>query len=302
MEASRALALFIITILCSLEISHSKEHNVEFCQQSKTFKESYWRDVVKINLLQQQTLSGEALLPKEILLNNAITSSYLNFFIKAQSTHSEMMGYIYAHASHHLGRLIRLRHWNQLSRNSRAYQEIGVIDKNFIKGERLLFFSQLFPQTLSKLLMHYSYQLYIEIAWPLIASDQCSNERVISISRNENLIRAFQSSDLIEFMEYYILYEQEFLQKTLYANPLMAQIAKAGILDKMRFIPFDDQLNLSFSEWCQQRSCQHTSFDLDLRVQFDQEVITNHLKKGELTLKKDSLINRIVNYFKDLHH
>ena len=50
-------------------------------------------------------------LKQDVYRNQLVTLSYLNLFEQSGS----LMGYVYANASHHLGRLVRDAYWSELS-------------------------------------------------------------------------------------------------------------------------------------------------------------------------------------------
>ena len=237
------------------------------CQDSKTRDLDFWS--VRVNeeidrLIQESHLKGVDL---DILRNQLVTMSYLELSEK------HPMGYVYAHASHHLGRLVRYPYWSKKKETPLSKKDVEMISGNLL-GSAV----RLFPATLSKKLMAHSLDLYKTLAPSLIAEAVCGKAHVqlMLVNHHESLLKeAYNTSDKLEFMKRFVTFEQTYLQKTMYSMPDIGIPGLIGMLDKMRFIPFNGERHTSFYEWCQTNKCRKTSQDLNLRVKFDQEVIAS---------------------------
>ncbi len=224
-------------------------------------------------------------LKKDVYRNQLVTLSYLALFEQTDS----QMGYVYANASHHLGRLVRDAYWSELS-NPEA-RELARVDRALIRGATLGRVADVFPRTLSARLMFHSVQLYKTLSWSLAADaicgrafvqrllteDTCTDCEVfpgLATSRyphHKKMLKDAYAS--VDFTLKFVAFEQSFLQFTMYQDFLVSVAAKARVLDPMRFISFNGEKQLAYDEWCKTTNCKKSSVDLTTRTLFDQTAI-----------------------------
>ncbi len=263
-----------------------------FCSSSEN-NANIWFDLMSSHidkLLTQYELNS---FDHDVLKNQLVTLSYLELSRRSQGQESSMT-YVYANASHHLGRLVRYYFWERFPDES-----IGLEDKSLISGEILGTAVRNVPRYLAKNLMHHSVFLYKTLSWSLGASVICGRDVVVKIlkdSKNSDFKKIFPHLPLLkqkelmkrlrkayaattseEFISSFVAFEQTYLQDTMYASPEIRLTTSLGILDKMRFIPFNGERNLSYYEWCKERNCRKTSLNLEHRILFDQTVILKEI-------------------------
>jgi hypothetical protein len=230
---------------------------------------------------------------KDVLTNQLVTLSYLELSQQHQN-HIRAMGHVYANASHHLGRLVRFHYWQR-------YKQLPLAqaDQSLIQGTILGSTVRTFPLMLSKRLMTHSLDLYKTLSWSLGASALCGKNHVrellegisskelalvlpgLTKSKQQKILKqlkaAFQANDLKHFINQFVAFEQTYLQYTMYAVPEVKIPTSLGVLDKMRFIPFNGEKSISFHTWCRFNNCKKTSLDLAQRILFDQTVIQQEI-------------------------
>lgn len=230
----------------------------------------------------------------DVLRNQFVTQSYLELSRLSQGQESSMT-YVYANASHHLGRLVRYHFWDRFPNEA-----LGKKDKSYISGEILGTTVRTAPRFLAKTLMAHSLFLYKTLSWSLGASIICGQPYVAQMLKVTNtprvlkkvfphlppykqkellnrLRKAFGGATPALFILSFVAFEQAYLQYTMYASPEVRLPSSLGILDKMRYIPFNGERKLSYYDWCKSHRCRKTSLDLELRILFDQTVILEEL-------------------------
>jgi len=263
---------------------------VSYCTSPDVQQISHWSKLMEERFdeeLERIELKG---LKKDVYSNQLVTLSYLNLFEQSGS----LMGYVYANASHHLGRLVRDAYWSQLS-GSEA-RELARADRALIRGATIGRVADVFPRTLSSRLMFHSVQLYKTLSWSLAADALCGRDFVLHLLETDatgslpglatarypqhlSLLKtAFASED---FTRDFVAFEQSFLQYTMYQDFLVSSAAKARILDPMRFISFNGEKQLAYDEWCRDTQCQKASFDLAARTRFDQTAIQQEWQRTQ---------------------
>ena len=268
------------------------------CESSRTKQVSFWFDLManRIDgLIQASNVQGT---DKDILKNQLVSLSYLELFKTSQNDSTTLMSYVYSNASHHLGRLVRYHFWENY-----PTEELGEIDRSLISGELLGAAVRNFPKFLSQRLMSHSLDLYKVLSWSLVARSHCGPGYVNDLLKDtgnhhfpglmpfryNQLIRllksAHQEATPAAFMKKFVAYEQTYLQYTMYSLPDIRVPTAIGVLDKMRFIPFNGEKQKSFYEWCNEKNCGSTSLDLKNRVYFDRDAIT-----PEIALMSESRI------------
>jgi hypothetical protein len=256
----------------------NREEQEAFCSTREFQNELFWRKLInnKISALTEES--------SQIIHNSYVSLSYLEFFkLHGQYPPAAFAGYVYANASHHLGRLIRFKQWPKdhiLKEN----------DRKLVKGVALRAAAGLASQELSERLMHHSLSLYKELAWSLASASLCGPEYTRRIVKDVNLREAYAADTISDFILPFITYEQTYLQETMYNEWIIANTARWGILDEMRFISFNGQENLSFKAWCELTDCKTSSYNLKNRITFDSVSIKNELKL--LLLREESLLQR----------
>jgi hypothetical protein len=248
----------------------------DICHETAAQKTSFWyqRTAQKIDeaILDSRT-DG---LKLQVTRNMLVTQSYLHFF-QSQNHHVSFMGYVYAHASHHLGRLVRYKFWEQVADSS----DWKKLDYSLIQGRSLERTVATFPKLLSTRLMDFSLDLYKTLATQLSILDSCGAAFAFRLTEDPHLKLAYTSHSLSDFMRHFVAYEQSYLQKTMYAQLDIMTATKSGMLDPMRFIPFNGERTISFAEWKEHEGLKGTSFDLTQRIRFDQMVINFELRETE---------------------
>lgn len=260
--------IFIHILFYSIQSYGNECFNPQFKNQK------YWFQKIstKIDDRVQYRKKQKPKLDLNVIKNLEITKSYTEFF-QAQESRSEftqLFGYVYANASHHLGRLVRYHHWPSKS-------ELGKKDKELIEGSLLKLANNISPKYLSKRLMFHSFSLYKYLAWSIEAAKTCGDEYVVDIASDPNLKAAFQAKDTKQFLNHFVTYEQSFLQETLFSEFLIKLVSQNGILDKMRTITFNGQDNTNFKQWCKVSKCKTTSYNLKNRIKFDLFIIFKEL-------------------------
>lgn len=270
--------------------SRPRAEQVTHCQAPAAQKITYWSELMSSTFdehFERAALQG---LEADVYRNQLVTLSYRGLFANTTTPETQLMGYVYANASHHLGRLVRDGYWNELT--SPVARELARADRALIRGATLGRVADVFPRTLSRRLMFHSVQLYKTLSWSLAAGGLCGREFVIKLIDREScqqdcdffpglpqkhytphlelLKKAFKTQD---FTTAFVAFEQSFLQYTMYQEFLVGNAARAGILDPMRFISFNGEKQLAFDEWCRQTQCKKTSADLAARTLFDQTAI-----------------------------
>lgn len=243
----------------------------KLCADSSFKNQRYWRALTsdKIDSIIANSTSNRE---HSLIANSLVTLSYEGIFNHAkQSEFASSMSYIYANASHHLGRLVRYNYWPEDS-------PIGIEDTNLIRGNILQIAVVIAPKTLADKLMEYSLDLYKELSWSLSAAAICGDQYAAELVQSETLQDAFNSRSIDEFTYHFVAHEQSFLQLGMYQDPLINLVAKLGILDKMRFITFNGEARTSFYDWCKETHCETTSFNLEQRIKFDRFAIEEEAK------------------------
>ncbi|MCM2349265.1 MAG: hypothetical protein NDI69_04535 [Bacteriovoracaceae bacterium] len=269
----------------------------EFCSSPEASSSSFWFNLMASHieeLLRQSELAG---VEKDVLTNQLVTLSYLELSQNSQN-HIRAMGYVYANASHHLGRLVRFHYWQRYKG-----LPLALADQALIQGTILGTTVRTFPLMLSKRLMAHSLDLYKTLSWSLGASAICGPEYVRDLlkrisprelvlvfpglekSKQEEVLKqlkaAFQTEQLEHFIKHFVAFEQTYLQYTMYAVPEVKVPTALGVLDKMRFIPFNGEKSTSFHSWCQSNKCNKTSLHLGQRILFDQTVIQQEIARTQ---------------------
>lgn len=235
----------------------------KFCVDESKHSEVFWRRLMSAQIEQLINQRGE------VVQNSFVSLSYLELFKVSQNDEAiKFMAYVYANASHHLGRLVRYNEW------PKDHPE-RIIDRSLIKGPVLRFLAGSSGTILSKNLMHFSLDLYKELIWSLASGSICGREYTQSLLIDQNLLSAFGSGDLDRFVENFVTHEQSYLQKGMYKDFLIGSFAKTGGLDEMRYISFNGEEHTSFKSWAEEGNLRTTSFDLSRRIQFDVESILN---------------------------
>ncbi|GEM_PF-2369669 len=268
----------------------------ELCS-SKRNSADFWFTIMSshIDKLLNQTELND--FDHDVLKNQLVTQSYLELSLRSHGQENSMT-YVYANASHHLGRLVRYHYWERYPKEA-----IGQEDRSYISGEILGTVVRTVPRLLAKTLMNHSLFLYKTLSWSLGASVICGQDAVDQMlqtttskkvldeifphfpSRKQKelmkrLRKAFTATTPEQFISSFVAFEQTYLQYTMYASPEVSLPSSLGLLDKMRFIPFNGERSLSYYDWCKARKCRQTSFNLEHRILFDQTVI---LKEINLT-------------------
>jgi hypothetical protein len=234
----------------------SSSEKESFCRNSDHESETYWRKLIS------DKISGIVQGEDEVIQNSYVSLSYLELFRLSSHDPSKFMGYVYANASDHLGRLVRFTKWPENHPGRDA-------DRKLVKGFALRMAAGTVNHELSKRLMNHSLKLYQELAWSLAAASVCGSDYALRIVQDENLRKAFQAIDPKDFIRPFVTYEQTYLQKTMYSDFLIGSSARAKVLDEMRFISWNGEEHTAFGKWCKDSSCGTTSFDLQNRIEFD---------------------------------
>ncbi|WPU66763.1 hypothetical protein [Peredibacter starrii] len=162
--------------------------------------------------------------------------------------------------------------------------------------------------------MSHSLDLYKVLSWSLAARSHCGPTYVNELLKDEEnyrfpglisfrydqLVRllksAHQEASPSAFMKKFVSYEQTYLQYTMYAMPDIRVPTAIGVLDKMRFIPFNGEKQMSFYEWCNEKNCASTSLDLKNRVYFDRYSITPEIQLMSESRIHNSGIGEVSNF------
>jgi hypothetical protein len=234
-----------------------------------------------------------------------------------------MMGHVYSNASHHLGRLVRFRYWDQISDNP-SRRVIKQSDRSLISGGLLGGVVETMPELLSHRLMKHSLDLYQTLSWVLGSVMICGPQNTLELVEQyqcgfwgncdilpglrglglqlealehlKNALKVIQKKKLMrraqlqEFASAFVTFEQFYLQHTMYNQIDVGASASLGLLDSMRFIPFGSKKTVSFKDWCQSSSsCQGSSINLEQRILFDQHVIVEEISQTQASLPLMSL-------------
>lgn len=267
-------------LIACLTISWARANDL--CLDPAAQKTSFWY------LQTAQKIDDEILdsradgLKHQVVRNTLVTKSYLDFFQSTQNQHVRLMGYVYAQASHHLGRLVRYKYWQQIS-DSHEWKEL---DYSLIQGRALERIVATFPQVLSSRLMDFSLDLYKTLATQLNILNSCGAAFASRLTQDSDLKLAYASNTTAEFMRHFVAYEQSYLQKTMYAQLDIMIATKSGMLDAMRFIPFNGEKTMSFAQWREHEGFKGTSYNLAQRIRFDQMVIRLELMASEMQLSQ----------------
>lgn len=279
------------------------------CESRETKRISFWFELManRIDgLIQASDVSG---IDQDVLKNQLITLSYLELFKTSQNNSTKFMSYVYANASHHLGRLVRYHYWENY-----PSEELGELDRTLISGDLLGTVVRTFPATLSRRLMSHSLDLYKVLSWSLAARSHCGADYVNELLQNggeytfpglmpfryAQVIRLLKSSHQESvpdaFMKKFVSYEQTYLQYTMYSLPDIRVPTAVGMLDKMRFIPFNGEKQKSFHEWCAENKCHSTSLDLKNRVYFDRDSILPEISIMSMERLKNAKIFEVTDF------
>lgn len=247
----------------------SQREKQALCADKDSQSEAFWRELVdrKITTLIQDG--------PEVVQNSFVSLSYLELFRQSKHEPSAFMGYVYANASHHLGRLVRFSKWPE-------NHSLKKDDQKLVKGLALRVAAGTVNHELSKRLMLHSLRLYKELAWSLAAASLCGTTYTLNIVSDPNLQAAFSALTTQDFIRPFVTYEQTFLQKTMYSDFLIGSSARAKMLDDMRFISFNGEEHQAFAKWCDSTNCKTSSFDLENRIEFDVWSIESELEIGAL--------------------
>lgn len=263
----------------------SIEEQKELCSEGKTQNPEFWKAMMAGHIDEMIKASELDGLYKDIFKNLVVTLSYLEIY-REGSSRTRAMGYVYANASHHLGRLVRYSYWKKFKDFPLGKQDIALISGDLL-GTSL----RIIPGPLAHLLMDHSLDLYKNLSWSLGAETLCGRDYVLKMFGNNYplLSKAYTATSLTVFMKHFVEYEQTYLNETMYQVPMIKIPAGLGVLDKMRFIPFNGEKQTSFYDWCKETKCKTTSLDLNNRVKFDQLVIEH-----ELINYKDEAAERLI--------
>lgn len=252
----------------------------KFCSDSKFQTEEYWRS------LTDDKISSLISHRSEVIQNSYVNLSYLELFqLPSEYTPVRFMGYVYANASHHLGRLVRYGQWPETHPDR-------LSDQSLVKGKLLQIIAASASHELSKRLMLHSLNLYKELAWSLASASLCGNSYTLKMVDDADLIDAFSSETTPEFLQAFVSFEQRYLQQHMYQDFTIGHAARGKILDEMRFISFDGKEQVSFKTWCESIKCKTSSFDLHNRIQFD---IQSIFEEFELTKSNYRVMRERIN-------
>jgi len=240
-----------------------KSTQKEFCADRKYHDQSFWRSLMgnKINELTKDRPASAQ--------NSLVTQSYLEIFRKTpQMNGVKFMAYVYANASHHLGRLVRYNAWP----NNHPQKEK---DRSFVEGPALRALTRVANSQLAPKLMYHSLELYKELSWSLASASLCGTDYTLDLVRDPNLSNAFKATSIPSFIKSFVAFEQTFLHVTMYQVLEIKIPAMATILDQMRYMTFNGEAHPSFAQWCKVTDCRTSSYDLENRIRFDVWAITN---------------------------
>lgn len=278
--------LFILTLFISAQsfaqtlpavFYAGSEARKEYCQNKSFHNEKFWRALMreKINSLTHGRPAT--------VQNSYVTKSYLELFERTHEMNGvKFMGYIYANASHHLGRLVRYNAWPD-------DHKLKEYDRSFVEGQMLRTVTQVFNGRLSTTLMSYSKDLYEQLSWSLGSASICGLNYTLKMVKDPYLQRAFRAPNIAAFIESFVSFEQTYLHYKMYQNPEIKIPAMITLLDNMRYMSFNGEKHTSFAKWCEKYNCRTSSYDLENRIRYDVWAISNELaltKANEATLKK----------------
>lgn len=259
----------------------SETQQKTFCASDAFRNELYWRNLVTAKITKE--INNRA----EVVQNALVSLSYLELFqVNSRYNPARFMGYVYANASHHLGRLIRYNKWPEK-------HPLAKDDKKLVKGIALRIAAGTASHELSSRLMSHSLVLYKELSWSLASATLCGPEYALSIVHDQNLVDAYRSESILDFVSSFITYEQTFLQENMYSDFLIGSAARSKILDEMRFISFNGEEHPAFAQWCEAKRCETSSFDLPNRIAYDIHAVREELKL--LARRMESLRKRVIN-------
>lgn len=238
------------------------------CREPRAERAEFWQALVADQLaVAERELPPQH--PRAIRRNTLVTAGYLELFRHGTVAPVRLMGYVYAHASHHLGRLVRYDHWRRVDRSDSRAQALKTEDLRLLQGETLRRLVATFPRPLAARLMDFSLDLYLTLAPPLVAREVCGAGMALRAFSDPQLQEAFGTRHPLAFMHHFVGFEQSYLQTTMYRQVDVRLLAQRGVLDPMRFIPFNGEVAPSFADWCASTQCRVTSYDLAARVSFD---------------------------------
>lgn len=294
-----------------------------FCES--TTRASDWYRLMARQISAHPKVLNSHGLKKDVMRNLLVTWSYSEFLRLAQAQKNlglqsvGVMGHVYANASHHLGRLVRFKYWDQLPQMT-TRETIKESDRGMVSGGLLGRAVETMPELLSYRLMKHSLDLYETLSWVLGSAMLCGSQYTLKLVEDyqfsswencdilpgleglalqlqalehlKGALRVIQSKRILgraqlqEFASAFVMFEQFYLQHTMYNQLDVRLSASLGLLDRMRFIPFDGVKSLSFKDWCEsQAKCWGSSINLAARVRFDQIVIGQEIFQtmGDLT-------------------
>ena len=264
------------------------------CESEQSLSRNFWYQQISSHFesLLDKRYRNTALDYQSMAINQLITESYREFYTSSNDPFIKKMGHVYAHASHHLGRLMRYHPWKEVLADYPEYQSIYEHEKSLIKGHRLNISLNLFPRFLPNRLINFSYDLFKELSWNLLAGEVCGREHIAKIRpQNSVLNNAYNAEQFESFLKHYIRFEQTYLQQSMYSKFDIRSVARAGVLDKIRFIPFANREQVSYLEWCQEKKCQSSSYHLENRINYDIWAINREITKFGLDRYPDSFID-----------
>lgn len=238
----------------------------DFCSNPSYQSEAFWRHLMssKINQLTSNR--------SHTAQNGFVTQSYLEIFrLTPRMNGAKYMGYVYANASHHLGRLIRYNAWPET-------HPLRDTDRSFVEGRTLRMLSQMANFMLAPKLMGHSLDLYRELSWSLGAASLCGMDYTQNIVANPNLVDAYRADSISDFVRNFVRYEQSYLQRVMYAQIDIKVPTRLHILDEMRYMTFNGEKQTNFAQWCRNTSCATSSYDLENRISYDVWAILSELK------------------------
>ena len=304
----------------------SAQEQSAFCQNTTRAKDWYQLMARKIDT--HPAIKNSRGLKKDVMRNLLVTWSYAELLRLGEkradlgSQASGVMGHVYANASHHLGRLVRYRYWDQLAA-SPGRDALKLSDRGLVSGGLLGRAVETMPELLSHRLMKHSLDLYETLSWVLGSIQLCGAPYTLKLVEDyqcdfwgkcdilpglhgpglqlealEHLKdalkliqskRLFRRAQLDAFAAAFVRFEQFYLQHTMYNQVDVGASASLGLLDRMRFIPFTGVKAESFKDWCQaQRDCRTSSINLEQRVRFDQRVISAEISQTQGSLERMS--------------
>lgn len=253
----------------------------DICHDPQAQTTSYWYQKTAKKIDEAILDSRSEGLSLQVMRNTLVTQSYLQFF-QSQNQNVRLMGYVYAQASHHLGRLVRYKFWDHVADS----QDWKKLDHALIQGRALERTVATFPQILATRLMDFSLDLYKTLATQLSILENCGSIFAAKLTNDGHLKLAFAAHTPSDFMRHFVAFEQRYLQKTMYSQLDIMTATKSGMLDPMRFIPFNGERNISFADWREHEGFKATSYDLTQRIRFDQMVIDLEIKETDMVFQK----------------